>query len=145
MGGVPYWFIFWTGFWILGLAAALFGGAMGHRSKMKALEILRLYAERGIEPPAVLSDHLVQAHPQQHRWKHPSGRAHHLGSFVFSFFMGGAAAGLAWWWQEAAKEPRWVFYASVIAAAAFAMGGLAHLIAAGFAKEERPTLPPPTA
>jgi hypothetical protein len=148
MNGVPYWFIFWSGFWIIGIAAAVWGGASAHASKMKALDILRMYAERGIEPPAMLAEHLTAPKQAQHQggWKHPSGRAHHLGSFVFSLFMCGAASGVAWWWDRADKSPEWVFYAAAIAATAFAAGGLGHLIAAGFAKDERPpTLPPPAA
>lgn len=134
MNGVPYWFIFWSGFWILGIGAAVMAGRAAHKSKMKALDILRMYAERGIEPPQMMAEHLMTQPPPQHHkqpggWKQPSGTGHHLGSFAFSFFMAGAAGGVAWWWQDADKTPEWVFYAGVIAAAAFTMGGIAHLIA----------------
>lgn len=148
MNGVPYWFIFWSGFWIIGIGAAVWGGRSAHLIRMKELEILRMYAERGVEPPANVAQHLIKPQHQHHQggWKHPSGRAHHLGSFVFSLFLCGAASGVAWWWDGADKTPGWVFYAAVIAAVAFAAGGFGHLIAAGFAKDDRPpTLPPPPA
>ena len=136
MNGVPYWFIFWTGFVIIAFGGMLIGVRMDYQRRMKTLEILRMYAERGTDPPAVLAEHL-SSHPQPHHhqpqtygWKPPTGAAHHFGSFAFSLFMSGAAGGVAWWWKDADKTPEWVFYAAVIAASAFALGGLAHLIAA---------------
>lgn len=160
MNGIPYWFIFWSGFVVLGTCGMLAGVLIAYRSKMKTLEILRIYAERGTEPPAMLAEHLATpppGAPQHDGWKHPSGVGHHLGSFAFSLFMAGAAAGVAWWWNEADKSPEWVFYAAVIAAIAFGLGGIAHFIsamvaamagfaqanAACFTKSAKPNPPPP--
>ena len=100
-----------------------------HRQRMKALEILRTYAERGVEPPPGIAEPLMRALKEPVAARR-SARARRLDGFVFSLFMAGASAGIAWWRQDAGADPRWLFYAAVVAAAAFAAGALGALVAA---------------
>jgi len=127
-----YWFLFWIALAIVAFGGAAKAGIDGHRRRMKALEILKMYAEKGVEPPAAVSDPLLRELSAQPRrvLGEKSERARHLERFAFSLFMAGAAAGVAWWRMDSGGEPKWVFYAAVIAAVAFAAGALAALVAA---------------
>jgi hypothetical protein len=127
-----YWFLFWIGLAVVAFGGAAKAGIDGHRRRMKALEILKMYAEKGVEPPAAVADPLLQELSELPRrtLAEKSERARHLERLAVSAFMAGAAAGVAWWRTDSGGEPKWVFYAAVIAAVAFAAGALAALVAA---------------
>src|SRR5215831_10341588 len=52
-GQVPpiFWFLFWVGLSVGVISFGFFMAIIIHRGNMKALEVLRAYAEKGIEPP----------------------------------------------------------------------------------------------
>ena len=120
------WFLFWVGVVVVVMSWAWFMAIIIHRHNMKALEVLRLYAERGEEPPAAIAEplmrHLSQAGPPKR-----SERSRHRQGFAFCLFSAGAWAGVAWWRADVGGEPRWIFYVAVIVAVAFACGALGAL------------------
>jgi hypothetical protein len=71
-GAVPemYWYLFWVGVlaWMIIFAIAMM--TLIHRGHMKTLELLRLYAEKGIDPPPALEELLARTSggPEQ-KWK----------------------------------------------------------------------------
>ncbi len=62
-----YWYLFWVAAlaWVIIFAAAMM--TLIHRRSMKALEILRLYAEKGLEPPPRAAELLAISEKEQ-RW-----------------------------------------------------------------------------
>ena len=128
-GHVPEtaWFLFWIGLVVVVMSWAWFMAIIIHRHNMKALQVLRLYAERGEEPPPAIAEplmrHLSHAAPPKR-----TERSRHRRGLAFCLFSAGAWAGVAWWRVDAGTEPRWIFYVAVAVALAFAGGALASLI-----------------
>ena len=54
------WFLFWVGLAIGVLSFGFFMAIIIHRGNMKALEVLRTYAEKGIEPPPAVVEMLTR-------------------------------------------------------------------------------------
>ncbi len=100
-----------------------------HRHKMKALEILRSYAEKGTEPPAAVTELLLRhaADPGQ-KWK-STPRGSLLNTFGIHLWIACIWAGLAWWRIEAGP-PRWTVYVAVCATVFFALLAIGQLAAA---------------
>src|SRR5690606_30798961 len=102
-GEVPeiYWFLFWVGLAVVAFGSALMAGRGGHIAKMRALDILKKYAEQGIEPRPEVAASLLRevggARPGRPAAAERSERARHLERFCVSAFIAGAAAGIAWW------------------------------------------------
>jgi hypothetical protein len=100
-----------------------------HRQKMKALEILRSYAEKGGEPPAAVTDLLLkQVAPSEPKWK-STPRGALLNTFGIHLWIACLWAGIAWWRIEAGP-PRWTVYAAVVATVFFAVLAVGQLAAA---------------
>ena len=61
-GQIPpiLWFLFWVGLSVGVLGFGFFMAIIIHRGHMKTLEILRLYAEKGIEPPPAVVEMLTR-------------------------------------------------------------------------------------
>jgi hypothetical protein len=61
-GEVPpmLWFLFWVGLSVGVLSFGFFMAIIIHRGNMKALEVLRSYAEKGIEPPPAIVEMLTR-------------------------------------------------------------------------------------
>jgi hypothetical protein len=98
-----------------------------HRQKMKALEILRSYAEKGGEPPAAITELLLKqiAEPEP-KWK-STPRGSLLHTFGVHLFIA-VWAGVIAWWRIDAGPPRVAIYAAVgimVFFAALALGQLA--------------------
>jgi hypothetical protein len=134
-GEVPdiYWFVFWAVVFALMFAGAFWGGYNTHRVHMKVLEILRMYAEKGIEPPPSVMEPLAkQLFPlQKEQAKKNATRAGvYLGQFVGGVTSAALAGGFAWWWMSEGYEPKWVVVVATIAAVVFAGGAIAQLVAA---------------
>ena len=55
-----FWFLFWVGPSVGVLSFGFFMAIIIHRGNMKALEILRAYAEKGIEPPPAVVELLTR-------------------------------------------------------------------------------------
>lgn len=126
-GDVPeiYWYVFWVGLAIVMEAFGFYMATIIHRRNMKVLELLRPYAERGIEPPAGLAELLGD---QRHQ-SGSSARGARLQRFVGLLFAACVTAGVAWWLTEDAG-PRWALYTTVCAAAFFSISAIGFLLAA---------------
>jgi hypothetical protein len=138
-GEVPpmLWYLFWVGFILCALLGGIFGGLVSHRQRMKALEILRMYAERGVEPPPGIVEPLARQIFETQNAAAPKTAAQvaavtasvHLGQFVGSMFAAALCGGVAWWASDG-RGPEWLFYAATVVAIAAAAGGVARLVAA---------------
>ena len=56
-GEVPeiYWYVFWVGLAIVVEAFGFFMATIIHRRNMRVLDLLKSYADKGIEPPAAVA------------------------------------------------------------------------------------------
>ncbi len=100
-----------------------------HRQKMKALEILRSYAEKGSEPPAIVAELLVkQLTAPDRKWK-STPRGSLLNTFGVHLWIACLWGGIAWWRIEAGP-PRWAVYVAVAATVFFAVLAIGQLAAA---------------
>jgi hypothetical protein len=100
-----------------------------HRQKMTALEILRSYAERGIEPPQVVTDLLLkQLSSSGQPWR-STPRGSLLHTFGVHLFTACVLGGIAWWRVDAGL-PRWSIYVAVGSTLFFAALATGQLAAA---------------
>jgi hypothetical protein len=100
------------------------------RKRTKALDVLRVYAERGEEPPAsvVQALALVSGYPPPApRPKLPT-RANHMAHLAGSIVALLGFAGIAWWRMPAEGEPGAFVIFAVMAAIFFAMATAARLV-----------------
>jgi hypothetical protein len=100
-----------------------------HRHRMKALEILKSYAEKGVEPPAGLTELLTkQVSEPGEKWKATArgSRLHIFGGHLFVACVFGCLA----WWRIDAGGPPWAVYAAAGSAVFFGVSALGFLIAA---------------
>ncbi len=132
-GHVPElaWYLLAVGFVAFAIILPIwFGIWMGHGMQLRALQLLRIYAEKGEEPPASVLDAAFRgsaAGPPPGRRR--TGRAEQMERFVWAAACAAAAAGVAWW-RSAAGGPAWVVYAASIAGAVLAVGAMARLVVA---------------
>jgi hypothetical protein len=96
---------------------------------MKALEILRSYAEKGGEPPPAVAELLFRqvAEPDA-KWK-ATPRGSLLQAFMVHLFIACLFGGVAWWRIDVGS-PRWAIYVAVGSAVFFGVTALAQLVAA---------------
>jgi hypothetical protein len=134
-GNVPElaWYLLAVGFVVFAVILPIWLGIWtGHRVQMRALQLLKTYAEKGEEPPAAVLEAAFRGSPAGTLPARPrAGRADQMERFVWAAACAASAAGVAWW-RSAAGGPAWVVYAAVIAAAVLAVGALARLVAAIF-------------
>jgi len=134
MGDVPgmYWFVFWCAVVVIAFTMAWLGGRAAHQQKMKALEILRIYAERGVEPPASVAGPLLHSMEvegrEEDKWKQPKPAGPRPGDAFGFCFMALAAAAVAWWRSTQGNEPQWLFYGSIIVAVFSASGAISSFV-----------------
>src|SRR5688572_15056682 len=104
-----------------------------YRSRSKALDVLRVYAEKGQEPPASVMGALALATPVDTRaagasvppgvFPRPT-REHHMAHLAGSLVCAVGAVGIAWWrWPDDGNPGPLVIWAVVIAI--FFAGGVA--------------------
>jgi hypothetical protein len=100
-----------------------------HRQRMKALEILRSYAEKGGEPPPGVTDLLQKqmAEPDQ-QWK-STPRGSMLHTFMIHLSIA-CVMGCIAWWRFDAGPPRWALYIAVGSTVFFAVSAIGFLAAA---------------
>ena len=109
-----------------------------HRSRSQALDVLRVYAEKGQEPPASVISAVsavasagaafVNAAPvPAGTWPRPT-RESHLAHLAGSVVCGLGAAGIAWWRMPDNGEPGAVVIWAVIFAIFFAGSVAARLV-----------------
>src|SRR5262245_14096703 len=106
-----YWFCFWIGVVLLSLGSAYMGGRSGFIVNMRKLDILKMYAEKGIEPPPAVLEQLITEPRQKPQTRDPRESA--LQGFIGFLFMACASWGLHAW-LVSRGGPEW----GVIAAAA---------------------------
>lgn len=124
-----FWYLFWVGFVILAFRMAYLGGKSGYDTRMRALDILKTYAEKGSEPPpAVMSELTKQAFEHSSPAK-PDSRGALLMTFVSFLFMACVAWGVRTWLQSHA-DSSWTLIAATAAQAFFGFGALGFLLAA---------------
>jgi hypothetical protein len=130
-GEVPeiYWYLFWVGLAIVVEAFGFYMATIIHRRNMKVLELLKSYAERGLDPPAGIADLLAEQVSEPGRaWK-SSARGARLQRFVGFLFTACVIGGVAWWLIETAGPP-WATYPAVCAAVFFSVGAIGFLLTA---------------
>jgi hypothetical protein len=114
-----FWYLFWIGFVILAFRMAYLGGKHGFDTKNRALDILKMYAEKGAEPPPAMLEQLTRQvfddRPHAPRSQAGGGYLH---SFIGFLFMACVSWGVHAWltstaapvWQTAAAAAAWAFF-----------------------------------
>jgi hypothetical protein len=123
-----FWFLFWVGLSVGVLSFGFFMAIIIHRGNMKALEILRSYAEKGIEPPPAIVEMLTK-HISSNEGEQ-AGReiGQKAGNFTGLLAAACAGGGVAWWRMNAGG-PQWVVYLFAATALFFGVRAVAYLIA----------------
>ena len=130
-----FWYLFWIGFVILAFRMAYLGGRSGFLVKMKAIEILRMYAEKGTEPPPGLVEQLTDRPFQKNPSSKPDARGSFFGGFVGFLFTACVLWGLRAWLISAAA-PAWASIAATAGLAFFGIAALGFLLAALFTRSQ---------
>jgi hypothetical protein len=105
-----------------------------YRSRTKALDVLRVYAEKGQEPPASVMVALAGPSIDRHMPPAPPGpgsrpsRANHMAHLAGSLVCGLGAIGIAWWRMPDDGDPGPLVIWAVIAAIFFAGSAAARLV-----------------
>jgi hypothetical protein len=108
------------------------------RAKMKAFEVLRVYAEKGQEPPASVLDTVNRIN-----WPFPGNgapppkpmreqsRGEHLSHFAGSVCIA-VGSGAVLWWRLSDPNPRfeWLMITAIFTTIFFTASGAARLVAA---------------
>ena len=135
-GEVPeiYWYLFWVGLAIVVEAFGFYMVTVIHRRNMRVLDLLKSYADRGIDPPADVAKLLSEqvSDPGQ-AWR-TSARGARLERFIGFLFTGCVIGGVAWWLIDAAG-PSWAVYPTVTAAVFFSVGAVGFLLTALVTRE----------
>jgi hypothetical protein len=128
-----YWYVFWVFFVLMSFGGMIFGGILQHRRNMRSLDILKMYAEKGVEPPPAVFEALTKHHDQSKAQEAKTVGQQagvtagvRLGNFVGSLFGAGMTGGFAWWAAEN-HAPEWLFYGAVIVTIACVAGAVTHL------------------
>jgi hypothetical protein len=124
-----YWYLFWIGFVILAFRMAYLGGKSGYDVKMKALEILRMYAEKGTEPPPGLVEQLTDRAFQKAPAAKPDAPGSLFGGFLGFLFTACLCWGLRAWFSSS-DLPAWAGIAATAGMAFFGFGAAGFLLAA---------------
>ena len=124
-----YWYLFWIGFVILAFRMAYLGGKSGYDTKMKAIEILKMYAEKGTEPPPAMMDQLATQAFTDPGGSKPESSSSMMMMFLSMLFMACLSWGARAWFQDHHAEA-WVPIAATAALAFFGIGAAGFLIAA---------------
>lgn len=131
-----FWFLFWVGFVILAFRMAYLGGKSGYDVQMRALDILKTYAEKGAEPPPAILEQLgrqVLAKPPLRSKQEDSGGF--LMTFVGFLFMACVSWGAREWLATSDFAP-WTVIAAAAAMAFFGFGAFGFLLAALFSRKK---------
>jgi len=124
-----YWYLFWIGFVILAFRMAYLGGKHGFDTRMKAIEILRMYAEKGAEPPPAVMDQLAKQAFEEPGGSKQGSSTGSLMMFLSMLFMACVAWGIRAWAQNQHVEA-WIPIAATAALAFFGIGAAGFLLAA---------------
>lgn len=110
-GGVPpiLWFLFWVGLSIGVLSFGFFMAIIIHRGNMKALEILRAYAEKGVEPPPAVVEMLARQIGDNEGKRAGREMGKKAGNFMGLVVAACIAGGISWW-RMSEGGPQWVIW-----------------------------------
>lgn len=130
-GDVPeiYWYLFWVSLAIVVQAFGFFMAIIVHRRNMRVLDLLKSYADKGMEPPAAVTELLNEQTDDPGRAARSTPRGARLEQFTGFLFTACVIGGVAWWLVESAG-PAWAVYPTVSAAAFFGIGALGYLLTA---------------
>jgi hypothetical protein len=130
-GQVPpmFWFVFWVALSVGVLSFGFFMAIIIHRANMKALEVLKSYAEKGIEPPPAVVEMLTrQMHgTEAERAGRDIGRK--AGNFTGLVAAACVAGAIAWGLMNQGG-PQFVVYFFGIAAVFFGLRAIVFLLSA---------------
>lgn len=127
-----FWYLFWIGFVILAFRMAYLGGKSGYDTRMKALDILRTYADKGTEPPPAMMSELTKQAFEHSSAPKADSQASLLMTFVSFLFMACVSWGVRTWLQGHAEASSWAPVAASAALAFFGFGAFGFLLAALF-------------
>jgi hypothetical protein len=126
-----FWYVFWI-FFVLGcFGAAWVAGRNIHARRMKALDILRMYAEKGAEPPPAMMDRLAEQAYETPKPGAPAAdpRGALIQGFIGFTFMACILFAAKLWLQDA-RAPNWSIYAAQAGEAFFGFGAFGLIVAA---------------
>jgi hypothetical protein len=137
-GSIPpiLWYLLLLAFFVWMAVGLSTQSVRDHRARMRELDILKIYAEKGMDPPDAVAERLIRpgpkpsAPPHHTQWAGPTAGAvaDPFAKFGWELFMAGIFGGLAWWRIDAGG-PQWAIYVLVIAAIIFAAGAVGALLA----------------
>ena len=106
-----------------------------YRKHTKALDVLRLYAERGEEPPAAVIQALTAVSGKPATPPAPTPRSWHLAHVAANAVFTVGLGGFAWWRYVDTGEAGTLVIVSIFAALFFAAGMAARLVGAYYARQ----------
>jgi hypothetical protein len=130
-----FWYLFWIGFVILAFRMAYLGGKAGFDARMRALDILKIYADKGTEPPPAMMQELAERAFEKPPAATKDPRVGLLSSFIGFLFMACASWGLHAW-LAGSGAPLWQTAAAMASVAFFGIGALGFLLAALFSRSK---------
>lgn len=107
-----------------------------YRKHAKALDVLRIYAERGQEPPEAVVQALMAISPRAPaKPAAPTPRSWHLAHVAANGVFTAGLGGLAWWRHGETGEAGTLVIVSILAALFFAAAVAARLVGAYYARQ----------
>ncbi len=130
LGKLPeiFWYLFWIGFVVLAFRMAYLGGKAGYEVRMRALDILKVYAEKGTEPPPAMMAELAERAFETQAPAKKDPRLGLLSSFIGFLFMACLSWGLHAW-LAGSTAPPWQTIAATASMAFFGIGAAGFLLA----------------
>jgi hypothetical protein len=133
-----YWYFFWTALVVGLFAFGIFQAMLAHRRNLRALEVLRIYAEKGIEPPAAIAGQLAGQILDPDRAAGSNSTAQDRSALLLKRFLGFLFAACVSWalllWLVDTGAAKWAIFASMAARAFFGMGAFGLLLSAVIAR-----------
>ena len=128
-GGVPpvFWFLFWVGLAVGILSFGFFMAIIIHRGNMKALEVLKAYAEKGVEPPPAILEMLNRRMGDSDAAQTGREIGKRAGNFTALLVSACVAGGIAWWRMNEGG-PQWVVYSFGLIAVFWGVRALTYLL-----------------
>lgn len=126
-----YWYVFFAIAISLTIGVIAYLGTLEHRRRMRALDVLKLYAEQGVEPPAAVTDRLAEQilEPEKSPSLSQKRRGALMQGFMGLLYAGCANAGITWWLMDA-EGPKWAIILMTCGTAFFAIGATGMLLGA---------------
>jgi hypothetical protein len=106
-----------------------------YRKHTKVLDVLRIYAERGEEPPASVITALTAVSGKPATPPAPTPRSWHLAHVAANAVFTAGLGGFAWWRSAQTGEAGTLVIVSIFAALFFAAATAARLVGAYYARQ----------